>query len=139
MPILKKAMRLQGMGMYIAANSLRALSGADSGTKFSLLSSKDSADMTNNRKPALISGLIIAAVFFIGFFMIASGNEAGDYLLYGGLILGAIYWIWTIVTVTAADDLKKYQRNFWLIIVIAVPFFGALVYNILHRTRNMAA
>lgn len=95
--------------------------------------------MINKRKPTLISGLVIAAVFFIGFFMIAGGNESGDYLLYAGLILGVIYWIWTIWVVSNTDDLKKYQRSFWLIIVVAVPFFGALVYNILHRTRNMAA
>lgn len=92
--------------------------------------------MNNVRKPSLIFGFIVAAIFFIGFFMFASENQNGEYILYAGLALGAVYWIWSIIEVTGANDLKKYQKTFWLIIVVAVPFFGALVYNILHQTRN---
>ena len=92
--------------------------------------------MKNVRKPSLIFGLITAAVFFIGFFLMASENENGNYILYAGLGLGAIYWIWSIIEVASAGDLKKYQKTFWLIIVVAVPFFGALLFNILHQTRN---
>jgi len=97
---------------------------------------KDPTIMKNVRKPSLIFGLIITAVFFLGFFLFASGNSNGEYILYAGLGLGAVYWIWSIIEVTGADDLKKYQKTFWLIIVVAVPFFGALLYNILHQTRN---
>ena len=92
--------------------------------------------MKNVRKPSLVFGLITTAVFFIGFFLMASNNDNWYYVLYAGLGLGAIYWIWSIIEVTGADDLKKYQKTFWLIIVVAVPFFGALLYNILHQTRN---
>lgn len=92
--------------------------------------------MKNVRRPSLIFGLITTALFFIGFFLIASENKNAYYALYAGLGLGAIYWIWSIIQVTGADDLKKYQKTFWLIIVIAVPFFGAFLYNILHQTRN---
>jgi hypothetical protein len=92
--------------------------------------------MKNVRKPSLIFGFIITAIFFIGFFLMATDNENGNYILYAGLGLGALYWIWSIIEVTGASDLKKYQKTFWLIIVVAVPFFGALLFNILHRTRN---
>jgi hypothetical protein len=92
--------------------------------------------MKNARIPSLIFGLIITAIFFIGFFLLASNNENGNYVLYAGLALGAIYWIWSIVQVIGADDLKKYQKTFWLIIVVAVPFFGSFLYNILHQSRN---
>lgn len=92
--------------------------------------------MKNVRRPSLIFGLITTALFFIGFFLIASENKNADYVLYAGLGLGVIYWIWSIIQVSGADDLKKYQKSFWLIIVIAVPFFGAFIYNILHQTRN---
>lgn len=93
--------------------------------------------MRNVRKPSLIFGVITTAVFFIGFFLKASENDAwGEYLFYAGLALGGIYWIWSIIEVAGADDLKRYQKTFWLIIVVAVPFFGALFYNILHQTRN---
>lgn len=92
--------------------------------------------MKNVRRPSLIFGLIVTAVFFLGFFLKASNNENGELVLYAGLGLGAIYWIWSIIEVTSANDLKKYQKTFWLIIVVAVPFFGAFLYNILHQTRN---
>jgi hypothetical protein len=95
--------------------------------------------MKNVRRPSLIFGLIVTAVFFIGFFMFASETRNGEYVLYAGLVLGAIYWIWSIIEVTGADDLKKYQKTFWLIIVVAVPFFGAFIYNIMHQSRNKIA
>ena len=95
--------------------------------------------MKNVRRPSLIFGLITTAVFFIGFFLFASENRNGIYLLYAGFALGAIYWIWSIIQVTSADDLKKYQKTFWLIIVVAVPFFGAFLYNIMHQSRNRIA
>jgi hypothetical protein len=92
--------------------------------------------MKNIRKPSIILGLIIMVVFFIGFFMLAGENANGNILLYAGMILGAIYWIWSIIAVSATGDLKKYQRTFWLIIVVTVPFFGALLFGILHQTTN---
>ena len=95
--------------------------------------------MTHTRKPSLAFGIITTAVFFIGFFMMASGSEYGRYLLYAGMLLGVIYWIWSIIVVGLTDDLKKYQKSFWLIIVVAVPFFGAFLYNILHQNRNKMA
>jgi len=95
--------------------------------------------MKNVRRPSLIFGLIVTAIFFIGFFMFASENQNGEYVLYAGLVLGAIYWIWSIIEVVGADDLKPYQKTFWLIIVVAVPFFGAFLYNIIHQSRNKIA
>ena len=88
------------------------------------------------KKPSLIFGLVITAIFFIGFFLKASENPNGEYILFAGLALGAIYWIWSIIEVSGTNDLKKYQKTFWLIIVVAVPFFGALLYNIMHQSRN---
>jgi hypothetical protein len=92
--------------------------------------------MNHTRKPSLIFGLIIALIFFTGFFLMASNSRYGEYILYAGLGAGALYWIWSIITVIGTDDLKKYQRTFWLILVVAVPFFGALLYSILHQSRN---
>ena len=92
--------------------------------------------MKKIRKPSIILGLIIMAIFFIGFFMLASESRYGEYFLYAGLVLGAIYWVWSVIAVSATDDLKKYQKTFWLIILVAVPFLGALIYGILHQSRN---
>lgn len=95
--------------------------------------------MTNTRTPSLIYGVLATIVFFLGFFLFASENPNGLYVLYAGLALGGIYWMWSIIEVVAASDLKRYQKTFWLIIVVAVPFFGAFLYNILHQSKNKIA
>jgi hypothetical protein len=92
--------------------------------------------MNHTRRPSLIFGLIITAFFFIGFFLMAANNDKGEYVLWAGMGLGVIYWIWSIIQVIGTDDLKRYQKTFWLIIVVAVPFFGSFLYNILHQSRN---
>lgn len=68
---------------------------------------------------------------------------AGDYqnavpVMYIALAMGALYWILTIVEVAAApqQELKRYQKSFWLILVVAVPMFGALLYHFAHQRRR---
>lgn len=108
------------------------------GIKFPIII-QSAAIMKNVRRSSLIFGIIITIIFFIGFFLMASESPSGTYVLYAGLALGIIYWIWAIIEVIGANDLKKYQKNFWLIIVVAVPFFGAFLYNIIHQSRNKIA
>ena len=71
---------------------------------------------------------------------------ANDYpyavwVMYGGLVMGALYWILTIIEVSSAgaDELKKYQKSFWLILVVAIPMFGALLYHLVHQRRRKIA
>lgn len=54
-------------------------------------------------------------------------------LLTIALVLAAIYWIWMIVLISGTKDLFTYQKRFWQILVISVPFVGALLYQLLHQ------
>ncbi len=97
--------------------------------------------MRNLKKPSFILGLCSHIVFIIALFLMANGYPYATWVMYGGLAMGAIYWIWTIIEVSSAgsDELKKYQKSFWLILVIAIPMFGALLYHIVHQRRRKIA
>ena len=98
--------------------------------------------MKNLKKPSFIFGLSSHIVFVIALFLMANDYPYALWVMYGGLAMGAIYWIWTIIEVANAgsEELKKYQKSFWLILVIAIPMFGALLFHLMHqRPRKIAA
>jgi hypothetical protein len=72
----------------------------------------------------------------IGIGFKANGYRFGDYILIGSTVLAAIHWIWAIIDVSRRDDMKLFQKRFWLISVIAVPALGSLLFYIMHQTRN---
>lgn len=92
--------------------------------------------MKNLRKPAFFFGIAGAVVFFIGLAMKSMEYDNSRVVMYIGLLMGAIFWLWAIAEVIAADDLKQVQRMFWLILVVAVPVFGGLLFHFLHQRRN---
>jgi 4-hydroxybenzoate polyprenyltransferase len=97
--------------------------------------------MKNLKKPSFIFGLCSHIVFLVALFLMANDNPSGTWVMYAGLVMGAIYWIMTIIEVSSAgnDELKKYQKSFWLILVVAIPMFGALLYHLVHQRRRKIA
>jgi len=89
--------------------------------------------MLNLRKPAFIFNLIGLVLFFIGLYMLAENASTGTILMYIGIGMAVIYWIWSVIDVLTADDLKPFQKKFWLIIVLIVPAFGGAMYHIMHQ------
>lgn len=93
--------------------------------------------MKGLRHPNFILSIVSAIVLFIGIGMRANGYQGGDYVVGIGALLAGIHWIWAIVDVAGRKgDLAPFQKRFWLIIVIAVPVFGAMVFYGLHQTRG---
>jgi hypothetical protein len=89
--------------------------------------------MKNLRHPNFILSIISAIVLFMGIGFKANGYPAGDFILMAGTILAGIHWIWAIIDVINRHDMRAYQKRFWLIIVVAVPVFGAMVFYGLHQ------
>lgn len=89
--------------------------------------------MKNITKPSFITFIIATVLVFLGLGIKTNGNLAGDYILYAGVALMGIFWIWSISMVLSATDLKPLQKRFWMIAVIAVPILGGLVFHILHN------
>lgn len=92
--------------------------------------------MKNLRHPNFTLALVSAIVLFLGIGFRANAYQAGDYIIGAGALLAGIHWIWAIVDVIRRTDLKAFQKRFWLIIVIAVPVFGAMVFYGLHQEHN---
>jgi hypothetical protein len=89
--------------------------------------------MKNLRHPNFILAIISTIVLFLGIGFRANGYQEGDYVLVAGTLLAGIHWIWAIVDVINRHDMRPYQKRFWLIVVIAVPVFGAMVFYGLHQ------
>jgi hypothetical protein len=90
-------------------------------------------DMKNLRHPNFILAIVSAIVLFLGIGFRANGYQAGDYILVAGALLAGVHWIWAIIDVINRHDMRPFQKRFWLIIVIAVPVFGAMVFYGLHQ------
>jgi len=89
--------------------------------------------MKNLRHPSFILAIISIVVTFVGIGMKAYGYRGGDYTLIAAVVLGGIHWIWTIVDVAGKNDMKPFQRRFWLIAVVAAPVLGGLLFYTLHQ------
>jgi hypothetical protein len=89
--------------------------------------------MLNLRKPAFIFNLIGLVLFFLGLYLLTEDQKTGLTLMYVGIGIAVIYWIWSIIDVLSADDLKPFQKKFWLIVVFLVPAFGGAMFHIMHQ------
>lgn len=89
--------------------------------------------MNNTKHPAFILGIIAIIVVAFGIGLKANGYRFSDYVLIGAVVLAAIHWIWCIIEVAGRGDLKPFQKRFWLIIVIAAPVIGGMLFHILHQ------
>lgn len=93
-------------------------------------------DMKNLRHPNFILAIISAIVLFMGIGMKSVGDRSGDIVIIIGAGLAGIHWFWAIIDVINRHDMKAYQKRFWLIAVIAVPVFGAMMFYGLHQERD---
>ena len=94
--------------------------------------------MKNLRHPNFILSIVSAIVLLLGIGMKANGYASANYIILAGAILAGIHWIWAIIDVINRPhaDMKNFQKRFWLIVVIAVPVFGAMVFYGLHQERG---
>jgi uncharacterized membrane protein len=97
--------------------------------------------MKHLKKPSIIFGIISHIVFVIALFLMANNYPYSIWVMYAGLAMGGVYWILTVIEVANAgtDELKKYQKSFWLILVICIPMFGALLYHSTHQRKRKIA
>lgn len=92
--------------------------------------------MKNTRHPNFILGVVTSLLVLIGIGLKANSYREGNYVLIGSTVLGAIHWIWGIFDVLGRADMKPFQKRFWLIITVAIPAFGALLFYVMHQTKD---
>ncbi|MGV3657966.1 MAG: PLDc N-terminal domain-containing protein [Chitinophagaceae bacterium] len=89
--------------------------------------------MKNLRHPSFILAIISIVVTFVGIGIKAYGYRGGDYVIIAAVVLGAIHYIWTIFDVAGKNDMKPFQKRFWLIAVIAAPVLGGMLFYTMHQ------
>jgi hypothetical protein len=89
--------------------------------------------MGSMKTPAFFTFIAGVLLIFIGIGLKSNGSSVGSVLYYGGFVLMGIFWIWSIVKVVTATDMKPFQKRFWMISVIAAPVIGGLLFHIMHR------
>lgn len=91
--------------------------------------------MKHTSHPAFILAMIGTALILVG--LVAMPHiELGIYLMYAGFLIAGIFWLWAIWDVVVTNDLRPYQKMFWLIITISAPVMGGLLYYSMHQRRN---
>lgn len=92
-------------------------------------------DMKTLTRPAFTLAMVGTALILIG--LVAMPHyEIGIYIMYAGFLLAGIFWLWAIWDVIAADNLRYFQKVFWLIIVVSVPVMGGLLFYLMHQRAN---
>jgi len=89
--------------------------------------------MNNLKHPSFLVGIFSIILLFVGIGLKANAYSSGDYVIIASVIFGGIHWIWSIVDVTRRDDLKPFQKRFWLIAVIAAPVIGGMLFYAMHQ------
>lgn len=89
--------------------------------------------MKNMKRSAFLTFITGVVLVFIGIGLKANSSLSGDVLLYIGLALMGIFWIWSVINVVSAPDMRPFQKRFWMIAVISVPVLGGLVFHIMHQ------
>ncbi|MEJ7913913.1 MAG: hypothetical protein WKF70_12215 [Chitinophagaceae bacterium] len=89
--------------------------------------------MKNLKKPSFLTFVAGVITLFVGLALKSSGSSSSHILILLGLGFIGVFWVWSIVMVLTAPDLKPFQKRFWMIAVIAVPAMGGLVFHIMHN------
>ena len=92
--------------------------------------------MKNLRHPNFILAIFAAIVLLAGIVMRFNKYPEADYVIGSGALLAGVHWIWAVIDVINRKDMKAFQKRFWLIVVIAVPVLGAMVFYTLHQEKD---
>lgn len=90
-------------------------------------------------KPSFYLGIISHLILFLGIALKSFEYKYSNYIILGSFVLGFIYWVWSIMQLVNDANLDKSQKTFWSIIVISVPMFGAMIYQIMQVRRGRTA
>jgi hypothetical protein len=89
------------------------------------------------RHPNFILGLISVILLFVGIGFKANGYSTGDKILIVGTLLAGVHWIWGIIDVFKNQHVISQSKKFWIILVIALPVIGSMLYHSMSKTVKM--
>jgi len=93
--------------------------------------------MKYSRHPNFILGIITIILGLIGVGFNSNGyHDTGYNVLVGTVIIGGIHYIWSIIDIVGKNDMKPFQKRFWLISVVSVPILGSMLFYVLHQEKG---
>ena len=92
----------------------------------------------NMLHPAFIIGALSFLCLLIGVVIKGQNQVAGKYIVIGGVILGFIHWVWSIVDVFTNPNMDARSRVFWrTLVIIVAPIGGMIYYMMKHKVVRM--
>lgn len=78
------------------------------------------------------------ALIFIGLNPLRD-YDLGVWAMWAGFLLVGMVWTWSIWEVIVAEELGFVPRVAWLIVTIALPVVGGLLFNVMRQPRPKVA
>jgi len=79
---------------------------------------------------------LLASLFILLSFMVKSPRSVvNNELAIMGIISALVYWVWIVISIRDSIKRGHYKLNLWLLIAIVIPFFGALLYQIMYERK----
>lgn len=80
---------------------------------------------------------LLASLFILLSLMVKSPRSAvNNELAIMGIMAALVYWVWIVISIRDSIKRGHYKMNFWLVIAVVAPYFGALLYQIMFERRN---
>jgi hypothetical protein len=79
---------------------------------------------------------IISIILVIAGSALSGKNENGNYILYAGLLAGAIFYLTSIIDVFRSRTVRPSRKIVWLIMTICVPVVGGLLYYVIEYGKS---
>ena len=93
--------------------------------------------MKQTTHPNFILGIVAVVLVFVGIGLKFYQYKSGDYVILAAAILGGIHWIWSIIDTFNHQTTASQSRVFWIIMVVALPPIGGLLYYAFSKTVRM--
>ena len=84
-------------------------------------------------------GLITVILIVCSIITADPGSTFNHDLMMIAIYFAAAYWAWMVIQLMNSYKWPPYHKRAWLMIMILIPFFGALLFQITHgRKRKFA-
>jgi RsiW-degrading membrane proteinase PrsW (M82 family) len=91
--------------------------------------------MKNISRPGTILAMAGTALILAGIITMPH-YEFGLYITYAGFLLAGLFWLWTVMDVIGAPNLKSFQKMFWLVVTILIPVMGGLMFYVMQQQHD---
>lgn len=90
--------------------------------------------MKNWTRPGLLLTIIGVALIFMGLDILRD-YDAGTWVMYAGFLVIGIVWVGSIWEVIVDEEMRYYQKMYWLLLTILLPVLGGWIFYLTHPQK----